>query len=218
MRRRGHRPRARASAQAQAGQVFDAYVATSNQAAATDDGKLALSVVTGGAASRCPAALGSHSVVVSGSRRHAGAYSSTLSVQPALGQYTYGAPAFYLPQAAGYPRFFVASVTRAPAVKDATKERPARSAGRRCRSRPRADAVLEQSAAGGGHGSWPASPQFPAGTTCPGWPRTRTATSRRCRSPRTDLLAQPYATGPLQAAVVDDGPASAAAKAVAAGR
>ena len=33
----------------------------------------------------------------------------------------------------------------------------------------------------------------------------------------TDLLAQPYATGPLQAAVVDDGPASAAAKAVAAG-
>jgi len=33
----------------------------------------------------------------------------------------------------------------------------------------------------------------------------------------TDLLAQPDATGPLQAAVVDDGPASAAAKAVAAG-
>ena len=32
----------------------------------------------------------------------------------------------------------------------------------------------------------------------------------------TDLLAQPYATGALQAAVVDDGPASAAAKAVAA--
>src|SRR3984885_14284450 len=32
-----------------------------------------------------------------------------------------------------------------------------------------------------------------------------------------DLLAQPYAPGPLQAAVVDDGPASAAAKAVAAG-
>ena len=33
--------------QTQADQVFGAYVAASNQAAATDDGKLALSVVTG---------------------------------------------------------------------------------------------------------------------------------------------------------------------------
>ena len=59
--------------------------------------------------------------------------------------------------------------------------------------------------------------QFPAGMTLP-----RLATDKNGYIPQvpltsTGLLAQPYATGPLQAAVVDDGPASAAAKAVAAG-
>ena len=59
--------------------------------------------------------------------------------------------------------------------------------------------------------------QFPSGMTLP-----RLATDKNGYIPQvpltsTDLLAQPYATGPLQAAVVDDGPASAAAKAVAAG-
>ena len=76
--------------------------------------------------------------------------------------------------------------------------------------------VFEQSAAAG---PWQLASvaQFPAGTTLP-----RLATDKNGYIPQvpltsTDLLAQPYATGPLQAAVVDDGPASAAAKAVAAG-
>ena len=83
--------------------------------------------------------------------------------------------------------------------------------------RPRADG-LRAARPPTGPGSWQASSQFPAGMTLP-----RLATDKNGYIPQvpltsTDLLAQPYATGPLQAAVVDDGPASAAAKAVAAGR
>ena len=76
--------------------------------------------------------------------------------------------------------------------------------------------VFEQSAAAG---PWQLASvsQFPSGMALP-----RLATDKNGYIPQvsltsTDLLAQPYATGPLQAAVVDDGPASAAAKAVAAG-
>jgi hypothetical protein len=76
--------------------------------------------------------------------------------------------------------------------------------------------AFEQSAAAG---PWQLASvaQFPSGTTLP-----RLATDKDGYIPQvpltsTELLAQPYATGPLQAAVVDDGPASAAATAVAAG-
>jgi hypothetical protein len=76
--------------------------------------------------------------------------------------------------------------------------------------------LFEQAAA---HGPWQLASvsQFPAGGTLP-----RLATDANGYVPQvpltsTDLLAQPYATGPLQAAVVDDGPASPAADAVAAG-
>ena len=63
-----------------------------------------------------------------------GAYSSSLiTVQPAL--YTYGTPTFYLPEPAGYPRFFVADVTRAiKGINPAERARSPRSAGRRCPS------------------------------------------------------------------------------------
>ena len=76
--------------------------------------------------------------------------------------------------------------------------------------------VFEQSAAAG---PWQLASvaQFPSGTTLPSLATDKNGYVPQVPLTSTDLLAQPYATGPLQAAVVDDGPASAAAKAVAAG-
>jgi hypothetical protein len=200
--------------QAQASQAFDAYVAASNQAAATDDGKLALSLVTGVQQSLVAATVDSHSA--GSTSGDTSAYNSTLSMTLALGQYAYGSPTFYLPEPTGYPRFFVADVTRALAVKGVSKDATASVGGAQVPVDGRALMVFEQSAAAG---PWQLASvaQFPSGTTLP-----RLATDKSGFIPQvpltsTDLLAQPYAAGPLQAAVVDDGPASAAAKAVAAG-
>ena len=202
--------------QADARQVFDAYVAASNQAAQNGDGKLALSVVTGALQSLISATLNSHPVKISGS--NTSAYSSTLNVQPSLGQYKYGNPTFYLPEPADYPRFFLADVNRALTFRGLSlgKDATAAVGGVQVPVNGPALMVFVQSAAAG---PWQLASvdQFPAGTTLP-----RLATDTNGDIPQvplmsTDLLAQPYATGPLQAAVVDDGPASAAAKVVAAG-
>jgi hypothetical protein len=197
--------------QAAALQAFDAYVAASAKAAATNDGELALSVVTGVQQSLVSATLKSHRASVSSG--------DTSTLTPALGQYRFGAPTFYLPESAGYPRFFLADVTRGLVLKsfrpgdtDATTS----VGGAQVPVSGRVLMVFEQSAAAG---PWQLASvaQFPSGTTLP-----RLATDSGGYIPQvpltsTDLLAQPYATGPLQAGVVDDGPASAAAKAVAAG-
>jgi hypothetical protein len=195
-------------------QAFNAYVATSNQAAGTNDGKLALSVVTGAQQSLVAATLKSHAA--SSTSGETSAYSSTLTVKPALGRYTYSAPTFYLPEPSGYPRFFLADVIRAPAVKGVRKDATTSVGGAQVPVDGPALMVFEQSTSSG---PWQLASvaQLAAGTTLP-----RLATDDNGYIPQVpltspDLLAQPYATGPLQAAVVDDGPASAAAKAVAAG-
>lgn len=82
---------------AQASQALDAYLATSDKAARTGDEKLALSDVTGFARSEASFDFGV------GRAYH----------QPPP-RYIYKAPALYLPAAAGYPRWFAASVTRFP--------------------------------------------------------------------------------------------------------
>ena len=200
--------------QATALRAFDAYVAASNQAAATDDGKLALSVVTGAQQSLVSATLKSHAV--SSTSGDTSAYSSTLSVAPALVRYTYGAPTFYLPEPSAYPRFFLADVTRALAVKGVSKAATTSVGGAQVPVDGPALMVFEQS---GSDGPWQLASvaQLASDTTLP-----RLFTDKNGYIPQvpltsTDLLAQPYAAGPLQAAVVDDGPGSAAAKAVAAG-
>jgi hypothetical protein len=200
--------------QTQAGQAFDAYVAASNQAAATDDGKLALSVVTGVQQSLVSATLSSQAA--SSTSGDTSAYSSTLSIKLALGHYAYGTPTFYLPEPTGYPRFFVADVTRALAVKGVSKDATASIGGAQVPVDGQALMVFEQPAAAG---PWQLASvaQFPAGTTLPPLATDKNGYVPQVPLTSTDLLAQPYATGPLQAAVVDDGPASAAAKAVAAG-
>jgi len=205
--------------QAAALQAFDGYVTTSNQAAGTNDGKLALSVVTGPEQSLVSAVLGSHAVTVAGGSGDGGAYSSSLTITPDLTLYRYGAPTFYLPEASGYPRFFLADVTRGPVQKSFTPGDPDATTsvgGAQVPVDGRVLMVFEQSAAAG---PWQLASvaQFPAGTALPQLATDKNGYVPQASLTSTDLLAQPYATGPLQAAVVDDGPASAAAKAVAAG-
>jgi hypothetical protein len=205
---------AAALTQATALQAFDAYVAASARAAATDDGKLALSVVTGVQQSLVSATLRSHAV--SSASGDTSAYSSTLSISPALVQYTYGSPTFYLPEPSGYPRFFLADVSRALAVKGVSKDATTSVGGARVPADGPVLMVFEQSAAAG---PWQLASvaQFPSGTTLPSLATDKNGYIPQVPLTSTALLAQPYATGPLQAAVVDDGPTSAAAKAVAAG-
>jgi hypothetical protein len=203
--------------QATALQAFDAYVAASARAAATDDGKLALSVVTGAQQSLVSAALSSHAV--SNASGDSSAYSSALSIAPALVQYTYGAPTFYLPEPSGYPRFFLADVTRALALKSASPGGTGATTSVGGAVVPVDGPVLmvfEQSAAAG---PWQLASvaQFPSGTALPSLATDKNGYIPQVPLTSSDLLAQPYATGPLQAAVVDDGTASAAAKAVATG-
>src|SRR5690242_2247555 len=98
---------------ARARQVWDQYVAAAAQAAPPHSAPPVFSLVTGVEQAVLSAARGRHSVTVSGGPSSAtGAYRSSLTVKPALGTYTYGPPTFYLPEAAGYPRFFVVSATR----------------------------------------------------------------------------------------------------------
>ena len=203
---------------AQASQAFDAYVAATATAIRTDDGKLALSVVTGAQRSLVYAQLktvGRH--VFSAGWGDSSAYSSTLTLTlPPVMSYTYGTPTFYLPEPAGYPRFFVADVTRAVKGINPADGTATRIGGVTMPVNGPALMVFEQSTAAG---PWKLASvsQFPSGLTMP-----RLATDKNGYIPQVPLtsaglLAQPYATGPLQAAVVDDGPASAAALAVAAG-
>jgi hypothetical protein len=163
----------------QALQAFDAYVAASNQAAATNDGKLALSVVTGVQQSLVSATLNSHAV--SSTSGDTSAYSSTLAISPALVQYAYGTPTFYLPEPTGYPRFFVADVTRALAVKGVSKDATTSVGGARVPADGPVLMAFDQSAAAG---PWQLASvaQFSSGTALP-----RLATDKNGYIPQVPL-------------------------------
>ena len=185
---------------AQAAAAFARYVTTTATANQTDNGTLALSVVTGAQRS-----------VVAGVMKQARYDHRATSFDP----FSYGTPTFYLPVAAGYPRFFVASAARsypaqgAPAATSVigSAEVPVNGT---------ALLLFEQSAAGS---PWQlaSTSVLASGTSMP-----RLATDADGAVPTvplsaSTLVAQPDVTGPLQAAVVDDGPSSAASTAVAAG-
>ena len=199
---------------AQARQVFDRYVATAAKAVSPRLASPLLSLVTGVEQAVLTATRASHGVVMNGSPSNAqGAYSSSLSVQPDVAVYTYGAPTFYLPAAAGYPRFFVASVNRALRGTDS----PATGAGG-AQVPPDGPALMlfEQA---GARAPWllASISQLPSGVTLP-----KLATGSAGYVPTVplsdaSLVAQPVDAGPLQAGVVDDGQASAATRAVADG-
>jgi hypothetical protein len=205
----GASPPAPALTAAQAREIFDAYIAADAKAARTNDSALALSVVTGVQHSIL-AAMVKHgeSFCVPPSSSGAGC----LYGKPNYDQYAYGAPAIYLPEPTGYPRFFVAGVPQSvkgagPTDGTATPEVPADG---------NVLMLFEQVSTAT---PWQVASisRLASGAALP-----RLATDKNGYVPQvplsaTTLFARPAATGPLQAAVVDDGPASAAAKAVATG-
>jgi hypothetical protein len=176
-----------------------------------------VSLVTGVERAVLTATLRLHSIVVSGSPSSASAaYNSSLSVGPDFEQYTYGSPTFYLPAAASYPRFFVASVTRALR---GTKPGDGRTTWLGGVPVPVNGPALLLFSKASADAPWllASVSQLPSGVTPP-----KLATDSAGYIPTMPLsdaalLAQPDDTGPLQAAVVDDGPASTATRAVADG-
>ena len=199
---------------AKARQVFDRYVATAANPVSPRLASPLLSLVTGVEQAVLTATLASHGVVMNGSSPNTqGAYSSSLSVQPDVAVYTYGAPTFYLPAAAGYPRFFVASVDRALRGTD----RPATGAGGA--QVPQDGPALMLFEQAGARAPWllASISQLPSGVTLPTLATGSAGYVPTVPLSDASLVAQPDDAGPLQAGVVDDGQASAATRAVADG-
>jgi hypothetical protein len=207
---------------AAARQAFDRYVAAAAKAPSPHAASVVLSLATGVEKAVLAATFASHSVVsdaapsASAQGGASSAYSSTLSITPGLAPYTYASPTFYLPEASGYPRFFVASVTR---TLRGTKPADGGTASLGGAQVPADGPALLLFSRAGKDAPWllASISQLAAGVTLP-----RLATESDGYVPivppsSTALLAQPVYVGPLQAAVVDDGPANAATKAVAAG-
>lgn len=181
---------------AQARQVFASYVAAAGRAAAGDDTSLALSNVTAVAKQTVDTELKAAKAGVGG-----------------LARYRFGTPTFYLTQPDGYPRWFVASVRRTlvgqPGIPGGTAGVPLPATGQ----------VLMVFGQGSATSPWllTSSSQLAPGEAVP--PLAVNSAGYVATVPLSSgaQLARPDVAGPLQAAVVDDGPASAAAKVVAAG-
>ncbi len=118
----------------------------------------------------------------------------------------YHAPTFYLPERSGYPRFFVAGTATAPVAADGAETRP---------SGPGL-MLFEQSSAGA---RWllASTSRLAAGEALPKLAADNAGYVPTVPLADAALLAPPEDAGALQAAVVDDGPASAAARVVAPG-
>ena len=181
---------------AQADQVFTSYVAVADRAASTGAASLALSNVTG-----------VQKLVIATQLKAA------TSGAGALARYRYGTPAFDLPRQHGYPRWFVASVTRSLIGRQSS---PGGTAGLSLAATGQVLMVFQQ---GSATAPWllSSTSQLPAGVSVP--PLATDSAGYVATVPLNSgaQLARPDSTGPLQAAVVDDGPASPAAKVVAAG-
>jgi hypothetical protein len=205
---------------AQARQVFNTYVATTARAARTNDYPLALSVVTGaqrsliGAQLKLTTPIRVVPVPSPGGAPFSG--SGYFYAKPDIGGYTYGPPAFLLPEAAGYPHFFVAAVTRTFKGTTPGDGAALSEGGVRVPLDGRALMLFEQASAAA---PWllASTSQLASAATLPRLAADKNGYVPQVPLSSTSLLARPDVTGPLQAAVVDDGPASAAANAVAAG-
>ncbi|HEY7265095.1 MAG TPA: hypothetical protein VH589_26885 [Trebonia sp.] len=196
----GHGTRAVTTAQAR--HVFASYVDVADRAAVSRDTALASSVVTGVQQTTVSAQL-----------------KAAQSGDWAVARYRYGSPAFYLPQPGGYPRWFVASVRRTLASQPAPAGSPGNpngTAGVRLAATGQVLMVFEQA---GKTSPWrlASASQLPAGEAVP--PLAVNGAGYVATVPLSSgaQLSRPDVVGPLQAAVVDDGPASPAATAVAAG-
>jgi hypothetical protein len=142
---------------------------------------------------------------------------AVLSAEPGVSRYAYGPPTFYRPAAAGYPRFFVASVTRT--LRGTKPADGATTLVGDARVPVDGPALLLFSQAHRG-ASWllASVSQLPSGVTPPKLASGGGGGIPTVPLSDAALLARPDDTGPLQAAVVDDGPAAAATRAVADGQ
>jgi hypothetical protein len=196
--------------------AYRGYLTISDRASATGDRKLALSVVNGVQAALVDTQFG---------------VAQATHAKPPFGRYSYGTPAFYLPESAppGSPQYFVVSVDRTPVTANGTATgsasaapggipSPDLAAGVRLPAQGHVLMLFEQAAKGG---AWQlaSTSQLAAGQSVP-----QLATDSRgyvltepMSAPDTGQLVRPALAGPLQAAVVDDGPASAASRVVASG-
>jgi hypothetical protein len=181
---------------AQAGQVFASYVAVADRAASSGDASLALSNVTGVQKLTITTQL-----------------KAAKSGTGALARYSYGTPAFALPRQGGYPRWFIVSVTRS------LVGRPGSPGGTAGLSLVATGQVLMVFLQGSATAPWllSSTSQLPAGVSVPSLATDSAGYVATVPLNSGAQLARPDATGPLQAAVVDDGPASPATKVVAAG-
>jgi hypothetical protein len=197
---------------AQARQVFDHYVAVSG-AETVKTGNLALALALETDPQRAVDSA-SGSAALKSLNMSASALRQALKgfVPPA-----FTTPTFYLPEQSGYPHFFVADVTQkltsnyssgaaAPTSVDGAEIHPFGP-----------DLMLFEQASSGAPWLLASTSSLAVGETLP-----KLATDSAGYVPTVPLsdaalLAQPDDTGPLQAAVADDGSASAATKAVADG-
>ena len=130
----------------------------------------------------------------------------------------YGTPTFYLPAAAGYPRWFVADVNTTYTGPGRVSQTPADGALVPWMAPGNGPALylFEQSSAAT---PWQLASQsaLAPGTTVPALATDASGHVATVSLSDSALLARPDIAGPLQASVVDDGPASSAAKMVASG-
>lgn len=185
----------------QARHAFDSYVAASDTAARTGDATLALSGVSGVQWAQV------HSQYKAYGYYH---------LRPPYTRAAYGTPTLYLPAPGGYPRWFVADVSRtltqpAPAVVStpAITGEPAGSG--------RVLMLFEQTSA---TATWQlaSTSELPQGVSPPSLAVNKDGqVPTLAVSQSTGLLARPDVVGPLLGAVVDDGPSAPAARVVSTG-
>jgi hypothetical protein len=180
---------------AQAQQVFASYVSGTASALRAGDKHAALALTTGVA-------------------------SDTVSDQFAvaartganLPAYRYGTPVFYRPALPSGPQWFVVSVPRT------SPSAPAAGTTDGVRLGARGQALLVFSRESAGR-PWllTSSTQLTPGQTLPALATSANGDAVSAPLDDSGTLGEPQVVGPLQAAVVDDGPTSAASRAVAAG-
>ena len=127
----------------------------------------------------------------------------------------YTAPAFYLPEQSGYPHFFVVAVTKKPASdSSAGAAAPVSVDGAEIHPFGPELLLFEQARAGT---RWllASTVNLAVGEALPTLPTDGAGYIQTVAPSAATLLAQPGEVGAFQAAVVDDGPASPAIRAVA---
>ena len=188
---------------AEASQAWESYRAAVAQAASAGDEASYLASLTG-------AAYVTHSTAL----KVAGASRLRLL---AGGNYRYGTPTFYLPEPAGYPRWFVADVNTTQAGPSQLALTPAEGAPVPWAA-PGHGRLLYLFEKASATAPWQLASES---ALAPGVALPALAADGSghvpAQVPDTALLAPAGVAGPLQAAVVDDGPASSAAKVVASG-